>query len=762
VSGRRKFRIAGFVLAAAGVVLGWISIRRQQTHTTAEGQRLLAQLSTSEDAQALVQLSNSPLGVRRAFLDQALSSDAAANQILRHQHALSVALSRVDFADARRLYEEVLRKRLLDASSPDVIEACMVLLVRWDLIPEISARDAGLMANRIEQRIEAEAAKGAPGRYAPAIGALAERLTPESADVLMSRLFTIAVSVAPANAHDAVQALAAVAPRASTARRRDLALALAKRLSEATGRQPVVVLAPMLAPLVADSDENEADEIASRITQRIVNEYDANDINVFLPALRAVAKKVGPQAAERDGRLILSHIEFESQPTVLLSLTQSLYSFGDRIPIEVYRSAAESLLKRIRVETNEDALTVVTASLGVLNHKATQAEFTEAANRIVELFSTAKDMMADAALADAIDAVADELQPPVAETLSSMLIARMLEERRIGPLMYIAAGLISMADEVVLPGANVLSGRLLTRLRRDSNPDALRTIAFSIAAFTNANANWNEAAAVLASRIADEDDPDDLRKLASGLYALRSKASPKYFDQAAEVIARDIGTRVKGDEIAELTASLHAMAEKAGAEPFEQAASAIVANTNQTENLELSLSRIAPKVRGPKAQELTQTLADRIAHEQDPDKLRALGNSLADFSNRPEHAAASRLMTLPDAPCQLAPAKSALLNPLCSEPSWTGIAANVLQVRIPSRDLIEPDFKQLADEDDDDAPASQVGEEEPTLSFRKLSDVVTGLGARTAIPDESETPWAAIALAVCGLALFVAGAVRRP
>jgi hypothetical protein len=759
VTGRRKWTIAGVVLAAAGIVLGVVSVQEQEAAAHAAGQQLFAQLSTDNAPKALADLSRSPLPVRRAFLEQALGSDAAAEQFLRHQHAQSVALSRVDFADVRRLYEDVLRKRLLDEAPSNVMEAATVLLARWNLILEVSAADVGRIAGRMIQRMEQDAGNGALERFSPVIQALAPRVAAESADPLIRRAFSIAIRSDSGNAYDAVAAVTALAPRASIACRRDLALALVRKLAGETRRQPVTALAPMLAPLVADADPREASEIATQITNRILNEWDSRVVDAFLPALRSVAAKTAPPDAENDAQLILRHVEIEIQPAVLLSLTQALNCFGDRVRPEIHQQAAESLLKRIRVERDEAALSAITSSLGVLNHKATPAQFSEAAINIVSRFSSAKDMMADAALSGAIDSVADDLQPAVAARLASLLVDKMIEERGIGPLQFIAAGMADMADEVGEADANRLTGRLLTRLRGEKNPYALRTLAFSIAAFLHATANANDAAAVLAARIADEDDPDDVRKLASGLYALRGKADAEYFDHAAAAITQQITTRVRTDEIAELTVSLHGMAAKAGAEPFEQAATAIVANPSQIGVLEPSLARIAPKVRAPKAQELAEALAARIAQEQNPAKLRALANALGDFPGAHVNIDAGKLLSIPDAPCQLAPGSATLLNPLCSEASWFGIAADVLHATPPARDSVEPDFAQLSDDDDDDAPSAASSSEEPAVDFHKLSDALTG--TRPAVPGKRTVPWAAIALLAGGATALLASVIKR-
>src|ERR1700678_2166547 len=98
-------------------------------------------------------------------------------------------------------------------------------------------------------------------------------------------------------------------------------------------------------------------------------------------------------------------------------------------------------------------------------------------------------------------------------------------------------------------------------------------------------------------------------------------------------------------------------------------------------------------------------------------------------------------MSIPDAPCRIAPPSTALLNPLCSESSWDASAADVLHINPAPRDPIEPDFAQLSADDDDDAPPSGA-DQEPAFDFGKLSDALTSARARAPIPDESTMPLA--------------------
>jgi hypothetical protein len=280
----------------------------------------------------------------------------------------------------------------------------------------------------------------------------------------------------------------------------------------------------------------------------------------------------------------------------------------------------------------------------------------------------------------------------------------------------------------------------------------LRSLAFSAAAFKKANANLDAAAQLLVSRMAEENNPEELRALTSALYSVRHKAGAPSYENAASILAARI--RVESDPVAirSLVASLHALEEKAGPEPFEEAASAIVTNARTVDALEQGLRRVAPKLRSTKAQELAGILAARVEREKDPNTLRGLGQALADLRVRPANLITGPMLAIPQAPCQISYSANQIFNPLCNENGWNDLAASVVgaKARAP-KDDIEPDFTQLAP-DDDDGPTS-LPQDDELLDFHKLSDALTGLRPR------QQTFLGLASLRWPGLVLFISAAV---
>lgn len=652
------------------------------------------------------------------------------------------------------------------------LQECFALLSRWSLVSQISAQDAARISSGLATRMASEHKTEALEQFSSAIGGLSPRLSPESANVVATKLFTIATTGDPSLVYDPIHALTALAPQLSPERRRELASALVARLSTERRRPLLNAFAPLLSPLSTTLGAKVAGELAASLATRITEEWNPGSLDALVIALRAVAPKVDPAEAQHISVNLLQHVKLEPDPLVLFPVTQALATFGDRLPRRVYEEAGEALLRRMRAERNVATLADLAIGLGVLKNQASADQFEEAASQIVSRFAGEHDMQANAALAAAIDAVADDLEPPSAERLSSLLVNRMMEEQNAGSLLYIAVGLESIADEVKGPGAAALVARLTSRLRQERTPHVMRSLAFSVAGFKNTPGNFEAAAEALVARMAEENDPDDLRYLTSGLYALRDKAGARSFEKAASILASRIETRMDPGSIRSLATSLHALARKAGAEdaePFERAASAIVANVNNFAALEPALQKVAAQLRPAKAQELASVLTARIAREQDPNILRVLGQALADLpvpSINPAgsvNADLNKVLAIPQAPCQASRSASQLFNPLCSEAAWNQLAASVVHAKPrPAADDLEPDFTQLAPDDDDDAPSGP-SDDEPRLDFHQLSDAVSGLRpASQKSSSQAGPPWFGIALLISGGLALLLSARRRP
>ncbi len=179
---------------------------------------------------------------------------------------------------------------------------------------------------------------------------------------------------------------------------------------------------------------------------------------------------------------------------------------------------------------------------------------------------------------------------------------------------------------------------------------------------------------------------------------------------------------------------------------------------NGIARLEPAFEQIATKIRPEKARELSNVLAERIAKEQDPGTLRVLGQFLADLPATSANVNLGPVLAIPQAPCLASHTASQLLNPLCSEDSWTKLANSVVHAKERAEDL-EPDFIQLAP-DDDDAPAPT--EEEAALDFHQVSDALKGAHrmAKTA-PESDVMGWSGVALGITGAVVLLFSARFR-
>src|SRR5262249_4214895 len=143
----------GLALIAGVGLWAFFSSRAQSKEIADQANRLFERVS-KEDSAAFVELSNSSYPVRREFLRHALADATSADVLLRNRHSLAVALSRIDSGDTGRLYSDVIRERLTHITSPELAEAAMVAVTKWDLIDFISPADANGASTAVAAQIE--------------------------------------------------------------------------------------------------------------------------------------------------------------------------------------------------------------------------------------------------------------------------------------------------------------------------------------------------------------------------------------------------------------------------------------------------------------------------------------------------------------------------------------------------------------------------------------------------------------------------------
>ena len=163
-----------------------------------------------------------------------------------------------------------------------------------------------------------------------------------------------------------------------------------------------------------------------------------------------------------------------------------------------------------------------------------------------------------------------------------------------------------------------------------------------------------------------------------------------------------------------------------------------------------SLSKIAPNLAVDDSVKLASELIAAVKTTREPELLRAYGEALGLL---PEGSLTDAqlgeiqgLFAIPDAPCEVATRVKAgdpshfvrqILNPLCSEDSWTQVVVafdTAMKESIVHQGSAAPqissdaDFTQLVVADDDDsAGTAAAGDNRIEIDFNKLSDALDRL-----------------------------------
>jgi hypothetical protein len=748
--------VAALAIAAGALPFGY-AIRRANLEAHSEAEKILGSLGSldqegAEDAAALRSMAHAPLRVREAFLETALSTEKTAAKLRVHEQGLMVALSQIRYADAAALFRSALVPALRNKPQENAAEETMAFMRRWTLIRQLSADDAMSLASQLSARIPEESQSATRDQLAVAVTDLAPMLTPVSAESLAK---TVSARLDIERDPNVLRAdrvvLDALAPVMTSQARNQIAQFFIARVVKEHNAAALLAFKPAVAPLSTAIDTKTAARLSQSLVDRITMEYETAILDPLVGCLRPIAAKTDAADAQRISAILLRHIQLEPDSSVLVLMTQAMAAFGDKLPPATYEQAADVLLKRIAAEHNTATLSVYAYSMGVLNGRARSDQFEQAAREILTRLAAEHDLETLSNLSGAISSVADFLTPASAEKLCGLLVSRIETEQDPGKLLYLAVAMESMADEARGPGAATLADRLIARIRKEQSPHMLRSLAFNVAAFTNAGVSTAPVEQTILERMSAESKADDLRTLTSALYSLRKTASPESFEKAASILASQIQTQLDLNQIRSLAASLHALAEKAGPEPYERAASAIIHNARDLTVLEPALARIAPKIRLGKARELARILEQRIASEQDPAALRVLGHALADLPADAPRSGLEPILQISQAPCAATHSPAQIFNPLCSEEDWTILAREALKQKPRNdKDAIDPDFTQLASDDDDDAPGSPEQPEEP-IDFQRLSAAVQSLAPAAEHSDTfAVIRWSGIVLMAAG------------
>lgn len=520
----------------------------------------------------------------------------------------------------------------------------------------------------------------------------------------------------------------------------------------------------VLGSLKDEIDPAKAGDLAGRLAPRILLDLDLAGSDELFSGWRALAEKATPEQSEKLLMLMTGAFRI---PSLSSHAVRRLAATLAALPASpsAFAPAGDALLGRMRSESDPTQLGELGSAVAALRAKLPPANVDDAADILVRRMVSTRDGSELGPLAGALDDLDESIGKPKIGEFATLLAARMGVERSSMGLLNLAVGFIALVQQ--LPAeeldtahpaglANSLAGPLLTRMQSENNPPALRTLAFSLGAIEDGAdpGRIRAAGSKLASAMATETDADDLRALTAGLCALKAAAGQENLDKAASVLSARIGIESDPVVLFGLASSLHALAGYVDPGRFQAPASNLVSRMIETGNpgrvrgLSRSLNKIAPNLSAEVSAKLASDLVARIESQQQPELRSAYGEALGLLPEGSLSAAQlgeiQSLFAVPDAPCQVVtrvteggPGRFVpeILNPLCSEDSWTQVVSafddatkeSIVHPGAQVEDSGDADFKQLVVADDDDeasAASAAAAADRTVIDFNRLSSVL--------------------------------------
>ncbi len=609
--------IGAACLFVAGLALISFSIRDQRERDFAVASRLFAvfdakaELSDSE-AHALQELADATTGIRAAFLRVALTDAKKSARLSAHQHALSVALSKVDRRETRALYDDEVLSHIETSGDAVVLRECFALVARWGILDVLGLAERDRLAGTLVERVggtqdtelrneliaglgqfKGQISTGTAQQQAGAIVALllkeqdsyaarslasvlpvfTSQIGEGEADELTVELVRkIQVTFSRERLAPLLAALQEIESRGSSPVKAETGQMLVERIELARDPADLPLWGPVLMPLGNTFRESKADELATRLLRRIEFETQSLSLQSLVTALNAFAPNVSSTKAEEIARVLITRVregDIVSLPTEVAGILQ----LGAKLRAETFDQARHSLLDNLRKQDDAKALALVGFNLGELSVGVSKGGFDDAVKIIVDKMSRQDGSYELTLLDGALENLAKVgISPSTAAGGAKLLVERIGREQHIPEFLRLAVGLEILAKWVPEESDGLLTGHLIERMRESSSASVLRAVAFNIGDFEAgaSRAQILAAATKLSQRIAIEDRTTDLRALAAGMVNLGDRVPEQFFEDAAARAEGLMKTEADFEARTDLTATLRALKERAGEEDEAQ------------------------------------------------------------------------------------------------------------------------------------------------------------------------------------------------
>ncbi len=791
------------------------------------------------EAQTQAQLFQADGYARRAFLQAALQDPTDAKRLQRREQAFSISLSQVKNSEARALSQEVILPAIHNSTDPVALREAFQLMDRWSVAGTLSASESDSLAGQLVEKMLSTEDTDAIDALGNGVVSLANQVSPNATDDLAWKLAIRSVEETKPTVSDArLPALLALERALGTDSAGKLAVRLidrmftekdgaARRTLAMEAKDPDAKVSQAVADEIADKvvdrmstegnatsmeawgaaldslkdviDPAKAGELAARLAPRILIELGLSGSEGLFSGWRGLAEKATPQQSEKLVGLFTGALKFPFLDSHALKRDAGAIAALNAAPA-AFLPAGEILTVRMRTEPDPEALGDLGSAVALLRPKLPQSDVEEAGTILVKRMVSERKAEALAPMASAVDDLDEGFSKAKSGELAAALAVRMASEQNQGALLDLAVGFIAVAQQMDSARAGSIAPPLLARMQIENGAQALRTLAFSLGTIEDGvdPSAIRTTGTRLVAVMAAETDAEALRALVAGLCALKSGAGQENFEKAAAILGARIGLESDPTVLHTLAANLHALANGGGTigkRFFEAPASALVNRMIDTRNqaevraLAYSLAKIATDLSPAASAQLASKLVARAETVQAPDLLRAYGEvlgSLPDGSlNRAQLTKLAQLFAISSAPCGVAarvtaggdPAHlvPAILNPLCSEESWTQVVTafddvtkqGIVHGEGPKTDdASDADFKNLIVPDDDDeaSPASTAAADHGLqIDFNKLSQALEAYRPKEALqPERLAAEVLPGILLLVGLVLLLVAWKNRP
>jgi hypothetical protein len=520
-----------------------------------------------KETDALHALLSANRSVRARFLRIALETEANAVRIASHKLEISLAITRLDPAEARKFIKDEIFPALRHGGNVEVrVGASLMIALEAGVL--LSSREAAQISDGLRSRMRNETDFDLLRALTFALGALGPKLSGADADaaikILIAHLHTdpvlsrfgaclardvgeISPQATPSATVEASEVLwaqmrnernpyalhclaesfAALGPNVSNAASDNAVKLLVARMHTETNDESLQLLAEGLGSNKQKLSAPDADEAAELLLDRISTEVDTDRLVTLLKSFDMLVGEISPEAADHAAKLLAKLLaeRAKTETKVTAALVGTLGALGPKISTPAADEAAKLLVGSMCINPSGDLSTGFIA----LGPKLSAPTANETAKLLLGRILATNNAELLNLLASGLGAIGHGVNTSAILDASEFLLARMNGETDSSSLVYLGHALGGLGSNVSTTAADQAAKLLLARMRTETDAGLQMHLAYSLGRLGQevSMPTIDEAAKLLIARIRSDVSPEHLRWLGRGLASLKAKLDPK-------------------------------------------------------------------------------------------------------------------------------------------------------------------------------------------------------------------------------------------